>query len=140
VTHLRKRMLEELQRRNYSEGTTRAYLHAVEQFARHFGKSPDKLGPDDLRSYQAYLLVERKLAVGSVVARVAALRFFFVRTLKRRDFREDLPVAFGIIWRRVSELFGAKTDVKGMSCMWEATPVSSKLNGLKAFKSFECSG
>jgi Phage integrase, N-terminal SAM-like domain len=79
VTHLRKRMLEELQRRNYSEGTTRAYLHAVEQFARHFGKSPDKLGPDDLRSYQVYLLVERKLAVGSVVVRVAALRFFFVR-------------------------------------------------------------
>jgi integrase/recombinase XerD len=55
VTHLRKRMLEELQRRNYSEGTTRAYLHAVEQFAVHFGRSPDKLGPDDLRSYQAYL-------------------------------------------------------------------------------------
>jgi integrase/recombinase XerD len=44
VTHLRKRMLEELQRRNYSEGTTPAYLHAVEQFAVHFGKSPDKLG------------------------------------------------------------------------------------------------
>jgi hypothetical protein len=70
VTHLRKRMLEELQRRNYSEGTTRAYLQAVQQFAVHFGRSPDKLGPDDLRSYQAYLLVERKLAVASVVARV----------------------------------------------------------------------
>jgi integrase/recombinase XerD len=67
VTHLRKRTLEELQRRNYSEGTTRAYLQAVQQFAVHFGKSPDKLGPDDLRSYQAYLLVERKLAVASVV-------------------------------------------------------------------------
>jgi integrase/recombinase XerD len=91
VTHLRKRMLEELQRRNYSEGTTRAYLQAVQQFAVHFGKSPDKLGPDDLRSYQAYLLVERKLAVACVVARVAALRFFFVRTLKRREFREELP-------------------------------------------------
>ena len=91
MTHLRKRMLEELQRRNYSEGTTRAYLQAVQQFAVHFGKSPDKLGPDDLRSYQAYLLVERKLAVASVVARVAALRFFFVRTLKRREFREELP-------------------------------------------------
>jgi integrase/recombinase XerD len=49
------------------------------------------LGPDDLRSYQAFLLVERKLAVASVVARVAALRFFFVRTLKRREFREELP-------------------------------------------------
>ena len=91
MTHLRQAMLDELQRRNYSEGTTRAYLQAVEHFARHFGKSPDKLGPDDLRSYQAYLLVERKLAVGSVVARVAALRFFFVRTLKRRGFREELP-------------------------------------------------
>src|SRR6267154_6531899 len=84
-------MLEELQRRNYSEGTTRAYLQAVQQFAVHFGKPPDKLGPDDLRSYQAYLLVERKMAVASVVARVAALRFFFVRTLKRREFREELP-------------------------------------------------
>ena len=91
MTHLRKRMLEELQRRNYSEGTTRAYLQAVQQFAVHFGKSPDKLGPDDLRSYQAYLLAERKLAVASVVARVAALRFFFVRPLKRREFREELP-------------------------------------------------
>jgi hypothetical protein len=67
-------MLEELQRRNYSEGTTRAYLQAVQQFAVHFGKSSDKLGQDDLRSYQAYLLAERKLAVASVVTRVAVLR------------------------------------------------------------------
>src|SRR5271165_4328381 len=84
-------MLEELQRRNYSESTIRVYLHAVEQFAKHFGKPPDKLGPDELRSYQAYLLRERKLAVGTVIARVAALRFFFIRTLKRHEFREDLP-------------------------------------------------
>jgi len=48
-------------------------------------------GQTSLRSYQAYLLTERKLAVGSVVGRVAALRFFFVRTLKRRDFWEELP-------------------------------------------------
>src|SRR6202035_2184740 len=66
-------MLEELQRRNYSEKTIRGYLRAVEQFARHFGKSPDKLGPDELRSYQAYLLTGRKQAVGSVVGRVAVL-------------------------------------------------------------------
>jgi integrase/recombinase XerD len=86
-------MLEELQRRNYSEKTIRGYLRAVEQFAGHFGKSPDKLGPDELRSYQAYLLTGRKQAVGSVVGRVAALRFFFVRTLKRREFWEELPYA-----------------------------------------------
>ena len=91
MTRLRQMMLEELQRRNYSKSTTRYYLQAVASFARHFGKSPDKLGPDELRSYQAYLLRERKLAVGTVIARVAALRFFFIRTLKRHEFREDLP-------------------------------------------------
>ena len=64
MTRLRQMMLEELQRRNYSKSTTRYYLQAVANFARHFGKSPDKLGPDELRSYQAYLLRERKLAVG----------------------------------------------------------------------------
>jgi site-specific recombinase XerD len=84
-------MLDELQRRNYSKSMTRYYLQAVASFARHFGKSPDKLGPDELRNYQAYLLRERKLAVGTVIARVAALRFFFIRTLKRHEFREDLP-------------------------------------------------
>ena len=79
------------QRRNYSKSTTRYYLQAVASCARHFGKSPDKLGPDELRSDQAHLLRERKLAVGTVIARVAALRFFFIRTLKRHEFREDLP-------------------------------------------------
>ena len=91
MTQLRRMMLEELQRRNYSDRTIRYYLQAVTLFAKHFGKRPDQLGPDELRTYQAYLLRERKLAVGSVVARVAALRFFYVRTLKRHEFREDLP-------------------------------------------------
>ena len=84
-------MLEELERRNYSAGTTRRYLRFVERFAQHFHKSPDKLGPDDLRNYQAYLLTELKLCPGSVENHVAALRFFFVRTLHRHEFREYLP-------------------------------------------------
>jgi integrase/recombinase XerD len=84
-------MLEELERRNYSAGTTRRYLRFVERFAQHFHKSPDKLGPDQLRSYQAYLLTELKLCPGSVENHVAALRFFFVRTLHRHEFREFLP-------------------------------------------------
>jgi integrase/recombinase XerD len=91
VTRLRKMMLEELERRNYSPTTTRRYLRFVERFAEHFGKSPDKLGPDHLRSYQAYLLRELKLCPGSVENHVAALRFFFVRTLHRHEFREFLP-------------------------------------------------
>ena len=91
MTRLRKMMLEELQRRNYSEITTRNYLRVVSDFAKHFGKSPDKLGPNELRTYQAYLLQERKLTPGTAVNCVAALRFFFVKTLKRHQFREFLP-------------------------------------------------
>jgi integrase/recombinase XerD len=66
-------------------------LQAVADFARYFGKPPDKLGPGELRSYQAYLLRERKLAVGTVVAHVSALRFFFRKTLKRRLPLDDIP-------------------------------------------------
>jgi site-specific recombinase XerD len=84
-------MLEELERRNYSKGTIRNYLRFVERFAEHFDKSPDKLGPDHLRSYQAYLFKERKLCAGSVEHHVAALRFFFLRVLHRHEFRQFLP-------------------------------------------------
>jgi len=84
-------MLEELERRNYSTRTIRYYLRFVERFAKHFGKSPDKLGPDHLRTYQAYLLKERKLCPGTVENHVAALRFFFIRTLHRHEFRQFLP-------------------------------------------------
>ena len=88
MTRLRKMMLEELQRRNYSAITTSNYLRVVSEFAKYFGKSPDKLGPNELRTYQACLLTERKLTPGTVVNRVAALRFFFVKTLKRHQFRD----------------------------------------------------
>jgi site-specific recombinase XerD len=84
-------MLEELQRRNYSAITTRNYLRVVTDFAKHFSKSPDRLGLNELRTYQAYLLRERKLTPGTVINQVAALRFFFVKTLKRHQFRDFLP-------------------------------------------------
>jgi len=62
MTRLRQMMLEELERRNYNDSTIRHYLQWVEQYARHFGKSPDKLGLEHLRTYQAYLLKTRKLS------------------------------------------------------------------------------
>ena len=76
MTRLRRMMLEELQRRNYSAITTRNYLRVVSDFAKYFGKSPDKLGPYELRTYQAYLLQDRKLTPGTVVNRAAATTFF----------------------------------------------------------------
>jgi integrase/recombinase XerD len=90
MTGLRKRMLEELQRRNYSPNTIRPYLYAVEDFARYFGKSPDKLGQEHLRQYQLHLLNDCKLTVETIVGRIAALRFFFVKVLRRPHRDVDL--------------------------------------------------
>lgn len=92
MTHLRKRMLEELQRRNYSQSTIVSYLHAVEDFARFFGRRPDQLNPEHIRRYQLHLVQQRRLATNTVVVRMSALRFFFVKTLKRPYQREDLPL------------------------------------------------
>ena len=91
MTHLRKIMREELERRNYTDATIRHYLRYVEQFALHFGRSPDQLGLEHLRNYQVYLLKQRKLDPSSVENHVSALRFFFVRTLNRHEFRQFLP-------------------------------------------------
>ena len=83
MTHLRQRMLEELQRRNYSQNTIRSYVHAVEDFARYFNTPPDQLGASHLRQYHLYLIQERKLATQTVVGHISALRFFFGKTLER---------------------------------------------------------
>jgi integrase/recombinase XerD len=91
VTQLRDRMLEELERRNYSPGTARCYLHAVQQFAEHFHCAPDQLGSDHIRAYQLYLFRERKLSPKTVAQRTAALRFFYIKTLKRKYMLEHLP-------------------------------------------------
>ena len=92
MTKLRQRMLEELQRRNYSPSTIRGYILAVKQFAEYFGKPPDRLGATHVQRFQWYLLQERKLDPGTVEMRMSALRFFFKKMLKRRDMHfDDLP-------------------------------------------------
>ena len=91
MTHLRQQMLEELQRRNYSQSTVRSYIHAVEDFARYFHRSPDRLGPEHIRQYQAYLFRERKLSPGTIEGRTAALRFLFVKTLRRPYLPDHIP-------------------------------------------------
>jgi integrase/recombinase XerD len=91
VTHLRQLMLDELERRNYSPNTVRSYLHAVEEFARHFGRSPDQLGPDHVRAYQVHLFRDRKLSARTIAGQTAALRFLFVKTLRRPYQPDALP-------------------------------------------------
>ena len=84
-------MLEELQRRNYSQTTVNSYLKIVEEFARHFHRPPDQLGKQQIRAYQVHLLKERKLGVRTVGHHTAALRFFFCKTLKRAYPVEEVP-------------------------------------------------
>jgi integrase/recombinase XerD len=91
VTHLRKMMLEELQRRNYSQHTTRCYIRTVEDFARRFNCSPDRLGPRHIREYQAELFQKRKFSPNTVAQRLAALRFFYTKTLKKVWSIEETP-------------------------------------------------
>jgi site-specific recombinase XerD len=76
-------MLEELQRRNYAETTIESYIRTVEDFSRHFNCSPDRLGPQHIREYQAELFQKRKFSPNTVAQHLAALRFFYVKTLKK---------------------------------------------------------
>ena len=91
----------ELVRRNYAETTIRTYLRSVEQFREYARKRLDHLGPDDMRRYQAYLLENKKLAVGTVVLHISALRFLYVRgdrgqeAVKQSDFRQGWNLSRG---------------------------------------------
>ena len=90
TTPLRQRMTEDMQVRNLARNTQTSYVQQVSLFARHFNKSPELLGPEDIRTYQVYLTNERKLAPGSVVIAVSALRFLYKVSLKKDWSFEDL--------------------------------------------------
>src|ERR1700747_738484 len=76
-------MLEELQRRNYAETTIDSYIRDVEDFSRYFNCCPDRLGPRHIREYQAALFQKRKFSPNTVAQHLAALRFFYIKTLKK---------------------------------------------------------
>src|SRR5215469_18223876 len=91
MTQLRQIMLEELQRRHYAYRTANTYLRIVRDFAAYFHRSPDKLGPEQIRQYQAYLFHSKNLSPASVSQYVSALRFLFVKTLHRHFLTEHIP-------------------------------------------------
>ena len=75
MTSLRQRMTEDMQVRNLALNTQTTYVQQVSLFARHFNKSPEKLGPEEIRAYQVHLTNERKLAPSSVLIAVAHCAF-----------------------------------------------------------------
>ncbi|MER9845577.1 phage integrase N-terminal SAM-like domain-containing protein [Mesorhizobium australicum] len=76
ISPLRQRMIEDLTIRNLSPETQRSYVHHVAKFSRFFGRSPDQLGYEEVRAYQAHL-VGRRVLVGCVEPDRLRLAFFY---------------------------------------------------------------
>jgi site-specific recombinase XerD len=83
-------MIEDMQIRNLAVNTQESYTQQVFQFARYFQKSPELLGPEQIRAYQVYLTNEKKLSTGSIVIAISALRFLYRVTLRKDWFFADL--------------------------------------------------
>lgn len=92
VSPLRRRMIDDMMLRNLSSATQRSYLHAVTKFSRHFGRSPDRLGLEDVRAFQVYL-VSQGISWPSLNQTVCALRFFYGVTLNRGEIPERIAYA-----------------------------------------------
>jgi site-specific recombinase XerD len=86
-----QRVREEMVRRHYAESTILSYLRTIEDFRHYIQKRLDYPGLDDIRRYQVHLLEERKLGVGTAANHVAALRFLYLKVLKRRELKDELP-------------------------------------------------
>jgi integrase/recombinase XerD len=83
MTTLRQRMIDDLKVRNRSSRTIKTYVAQVANFARHFGKSPELLGPEEIRQYQVYLVEQGRVSWSYFNQAVCALRFLYRHTLGR---------------------------------------------------------
>ncbi len=92
ISPLRRRMIEDMTVRNLSPATQRSYLHAVTKFSRHFGRSPDLLGIEDVRAFQVFL-VSQGISWPALNQTVCALRFFYGVTLNRAEIPERIAYA-----------------------------------------------
>ena len=92
LSPLRRRMIDDMTVRNLSPATQRSYLHAVTKFSRHFQRSPDRLGLEDVRAFQVYL-VSTGISWPALNQTVCALRFFYGVTLGHGEIPERIPYA-----------------------------------------------
>ncbi|HRA82616.1 MAG TPA: tyrosine-type recombinase/integrase [Thauera sp.] len=92
MTPLRQRMLEDMGIRNLAENTQSAYLQQIAAYSRYFNRSPDQLGPEEIRTYQLYLMEVRALTPSSICVATGALRFLYKVTLKRTWAVDEIPM------------------------------------------------
>jgi len=111
MTTLRQRMLEDLRIRNYAPTTVRCYIRAVAEFAQHFNKPPDQLGPEEIRSWQLFLLNEKRVKLSTYIQAVCALRFFYRNTLHRKIEIDRIPLPR---YEKKLPVILSKTEVKAL--------------------------
>jgi integrase/recombinase XerD len=91
MTSLRKKMIRELELHRKSPRTIEAYVTAVAQLARHFGRSPEGISLEEVRSFLHHLITERKLAFSSCNQKLAGIRFFYREVLGQPNFDLRVP-------------------------------------------------
>jgi integrase/recombinase XerD len=77
-------MLDNLRIRNYAQTTVDCYVRSVAEFAKHFNRSPDQMGPEEIRQWQLHLLNEKKVQRSTYIQAICGLRFFYRHTLRRK--------------------------------------------------------
>jgi betaine-homocysteine S-methyltransferase len=115
MASLRQRMIEDMQVRNLAVHTQKTYVLQVSMFARHFGKSPEVLGPEEIRTYQVHLTNEKKLATSSILIAISSLRFLYKVTLKknRAGYGEQTEAINSAAVRIAREVAGDSVLVAG---------------------------
>ena len=137
MTPLRQRMLEDMAVRNFSPKTQQTYIDHVAKFARYFGKSPDVLGPEQIRSYQVYLVQDKQVAWSTFNQAVCALRFFYqislgkdlaVKHIPYPRKERKLPVVLSP--SEVSQLFEAIKNIKHRTMLMTAYAAGLRVSEL----------
>jgi len=111
MTLLKQRMLDDLCIRNYSPSTVECYTRSVAEFAKHFNRSPENLGPEEIRQWQLHLLNKKRVKLSTYIQAVCGLRFFYRNTLNRKIEIDRIPLPR---YEQKLPLILSKDDVKAL--------------------------
>jgi integrase/recombinase XerD len=141
MTPLRKRMLEELQLRNLSRTTADSYVRIVERFAKYYNKSPEQLGPEQVRQYLLHLRNDNEVVTNTLLVNRSALRFLYVETLKQKWFDEEIarpkrrPTLPGILSaEEVTRILDRTTNLKHWTIIATFYATALRCNELRHLK------
>ena len=141
MTPLRKRMLEELQLRNLSRTTADSYLRIIERFAKYYNKSPEQLGPEQVREYLLHLRNDNNVVANTLLVNRSALRFLYVETLKQKWFDEEIarpkrrPTLPGILSAdEVTRILDRTTNLKHWTIIATFYATALRCNELRHLK------